>query len=194
MAAGHPMLSGIVLAGGAGRRMGRPKGPVVVGGVAMAQAAADLLRMHCDEVIVVGRRGIPLPPLDVPVYMDRPGPDAPLTGMATGLGATACDDVIVLACDLPFAAPVVATLAAMPVGTAAVACAHGRPQPLCARYPRVPALAVADALLAAGRLPAMGLVRALAAARVTVPDDVLLNLNTQDDLRAARRRWAAVMA
>lgn len=178
------MPSGIVLAGGAGRRMGRPKGPISVDGRPLAVGAGEILLFLCDYVVVVTRPEVPLLPLPSPlqVMYDRPGPDAPLTGMVTGLEAVPGDDVLVLACDMPAAAPAVAALAAAPAGRAVVAAADGCVQPLCARYPREAALAAGLALLDAGETRAMALAHALGAEPVPVPPSALCNLNTPADL------------
>src|SRR5262249_8639470 len=80
--------------------------------------------------------------------------------------------------DLPLAAPLLDALVAAPSGVAVVATEAGRPQPLCARYPRERALAAAERLLAEGRLPARGLPHALGATRVAAAGDALLHLNS----------------
>lgn len=144
------------------------------------------LRGRCRTVVVVSRPGVPLPPLDVPVVHDRPGPDCPLGALATGLAAVDAEDVLVLGCDLPFAGPVLDALLASPRGACAAAVADGLAQPLCARYPRRRALAAAERLLGAGALAAAGLLDALGAARVEAGGDALLNVNTPADLDRAR--------
>jgi molybdopterin-guanine dinucleotide biosynthesis protein A len=68
-----------------------------------------------------------------------------------------------------------------------VSAADGRPQPLCARYPRRRALEACERLLAAGLLPARGLLEALGAVEVPAPRDALLNVNTPEDLARAER-------
>ncbi len=187
---------GIVIAGGAGTRMGGPKALAAIGGHPLVELAVAALRPHCGRVLVVTRPGITLPPLPAEVVLDRAGPDAPLTGLATGLMACTTAQVLVLACDLPLAGPVVARLAAVPAGRTAMAVdPGGRAQPLCARYPRVAALTAADALLAANTPRMMGLVDALDPVLVDASADELLNVNTPADLaRAAALRgdleWA----
>jgi len=177
--------AGIVLAGGAGRRLGRPKASLPLGGSTLVERSIAALEARCDEVVVVTRPGVPLPPLGVRVLMDRPGPDAPLTGLATGLGATTADEVLVLACDLPMAAPALERLLAERSRTPLVAWAPGAGlQPLCARYPRARALAVADDLLTAGAVAMRDFVAAIGAERVLVPDPALANVNTPGDLAA----------
>jgi molybdopterin-guanine dinucleotide biosynthesis protein A len=179
------MLGGAVLAGGPGRRLGRPKAGVTLAGRTLVERAVDALLARCDEVIVVSRPGIALPRLSVPVVHDRPGPDAPLTGIATALAALSAPDALVLACDLPLAGPLLDALAQLPPGTAAAGAERGRLQPLCARYPRERALAACERLLAAGALPAKGLLEALGAAAVEAPGDALLNVNAPADLARA---------
>jgi molybdopterin-guanine dinucleotide biosynthesis protein A len=177
-------LGGIVLAGGAGRRFGRAKAGVVVGGRTLVERAVDLLRPHCGPIVVVGRPEVALPALDVPVHFDRPGPDAPLNALATGLAALEAADVLVLACDLPCAGPVVDRLAAVAPGTAAAAREHGggRWQPLCARYPRRATLGACDSLLAGGELRLLRLIDALAPLAVDATRDELANVNSPADL------------
>jgi molybdopterin-guanine dinucleotide biosynthesis protein A len=174
-----------VLAGGPGRRFGRPKASVELLGVTLVERAVGLLEPRCARVVVASRPGVPLPPLAVPVVLDRPGPDAPLVAIATGLAALEAGDVLVLAADLPLAGPALDALLALPPGVPVVAAEAGRPQPLCARYPRERALAAAERLLAEGRLAARGLPDALGATRIEPGGDVLLNVNTPADLARA---------
>ena len=181
-------LDGIVLAGGRGSRMGRPKATVRVGGRTLVEHAVDVLSRRCRRVIVVTRPGVTLPHLDATVVADRPGPAGPLTGMATGLDEATSDDVIVVACDLPFMAPMVDALCAAAPGEPAVGRDGGRIQPLCARSPRLPALRVAEGLLTRGESAARGPALALRAREVDDLWGALANLNTPADLEQARQR------
>ncbi len=185
-------MSGVVLAGGAGRRMGRPKGPLPLSGRPLVVGAVDILRARCDYVVVSSREGVALPmlPAAVDVVVDHPGPDAPLAGIATALAHVPDGDVVVLACDMPFAGPAVDALVGVPAGVPVMAQANGHAQPLCARYPRAAALAAARRLLDSGDVRAMALARALDAITVEVPTNVVANLNTPGDLRRAERRLA----
>ena len=177
-------LGGIVLAGGAGRRLGRPKACVVLGGRTLVERAVETLRRHCRSLVVISRPGIELPPLDATVLFDRPGPDAPLNALATGLAALDTGDVLVLACDLPSAGPVVDRIALAPAGAAAVARdrVSRRWQPLCARYPRLATLEVCERLLAAGELRLQPVIAELAPSAVDASADDLANVNSPDDL------------
>lgn len=188
---------GIVIAGGAGTRMGGPKAVAAIGGRTLVEIAVAALAAHCARVVVVTRPGITLPQLPAQVLLDRPGPDAPLTGVATGLAACTAAEVLVLACDLPLASAVLARLTAPPPGRSAVATdPDGRMQPLCGRYPREAALAAAEGLLMAGTPRMMRLLDVLDPVRVRASAEELLNVNTPADLaRAAAlrgdREWAA---
>ncbi len=93
---------GLVLAGGAGRRFGRPKGEVVYQGRTLAQRAASALRPLCSGVLVSIRKGAenPAPEL-IPLEDPPPAGRGPLAGILCALDATAGDDLMVLACDYP---------------------------------------------------------------------------------------------
>jgi molybdopterin-guanine dinucleotide biosynthesis protein A len=179
------MVDGAVLAGGPGRRLGRPKAGAVLAGRTLVERAADAMGTRCDEVIVVSRPDVPLPALAARVVHDRPGPDAPLTAIATALAELGAPDVLVLACDLPLAGPALDALLAAPPGAVVAAGPDGIRQPLCARYPREAALAACERLLADGRLAARGLPDALGARTVAAPGDALLNVNSPADLARA---------
>lgn len=181
---------GLVLAGGAGRRMGGPKALLRLADddCTLVEHAVGMLARRCRDVLVVARPEIPLPPLAAPVAHDRAGPSGPLTGLATGFAALATERVLVLACDLPFAGPMLDALLAAEHPGAVVGRRAGRIQPLCARYPRRDALAAADRLLAAGELAARGPALELGAAAVDDRWEALLNVNGPADLDRARLR------
>lgn len=106
--------------------------------------------------------------------------------VATGLAAATGTTCLVLACDLPFAGPLLTRLLAAPGPGAVVAVdAGGRAQPLCARYPREEALAACERLLRDGVLAAGSLVEALRARGLPARGDELLNVNTLDELARA---------
>ena len=187
MAAARPPLAGLVLAGGSGSRLGRPKATVVVRGRTLAERAVELLAARCDPVVVVSRPDVPLPSLAVTVVFDRRGVRGPMNALATGLAAVHTDDVLVLACDLPFTGPVLDRLASAEPGVA-VAARDDRLQPLCARYPRVETLEACRRLAAKGVRRMTSLLLSLDAMSIDVSPDELFNVNTPADLEAARLR------
>lgn len=176
---------GLVLAGGRGARFGRPKATVVFDGLTLVERAVAALAPHCGRTLVVGRPDVPLP---VPSVDDRPGPDCALNALATGLAVLDADEVLVLACDLPGAGPVLQRL----VGAPSVAVdPDGRVQPLCARYSRVVTLAAACRLLAEGErrlLPLLDLLLPCSVPIPVVPATAveLLNVTFSDDLPGRR--------
>ena len=180
-------MSGLVLAGGSGSRLGRSKATVVVRGRTLAERAVDLLVPRCHPVLVVSRPDVALPSLDVPVVLDGAGVRGPMNALATGLAAVDTDDVLVLACDLPFAGPVLDRLVAAPPG-GAVAAADQRRQPLCARYPRAEALDACQRLMRRGVRRMTALLDELGAATLDAVDEELFNVNTESDLELARLR------
>jgi molybdopterin-guanine dinucleotide biosynthesis protein A len=182
-------VDGLVLAGGAGRRFGRPKAVVPIGGGTMVERAVALVLARCHgEVVVASHPSIELPILPVRVVDDLPGPRAPMNGLVAGLSALTADDVLVLACDLPAAGPVLDRLLRAD-GTVVVAVdERGRRQPLCARYRRAEALHAANELLARDELRLAALLDALGAVgdvvEVAAGPGELLNVNSPADLES----------
>ena len=185
-------LSGVVLAGGLGRRIGAPKASLSFQGATLVERAVSILDEFCAEVLVVSRPEVPLPELQVPIIMDEPGPPSALRGLATGLGSASFSETVVLACDLPFATKLVSRIVTSetPVGNewAVVGVDQkGVLQPLCARYARLAALAVARELLASSRLKLKGVLDSLEVRTVLAEDNELVNLNSLADLEAAQQ-------
>lgn len=95
-------VAGVVLTGGASRRMGRDKALIEVGGetlagrMAAALAAAGLAPVTCvgGDLTALGRRAL------VAVADDHPG-EGPLGGVLTALARhRAADGIVVAACDM----------------------------------------------------------------------------------------------
>jgi len=104
-------LTGFVLAGGASRRMGRPKAALVLGHETMLVRQVRLLTAVSRAVVVVGpsasseRLGTvirSLAPTDVSVIPDQLPGRGPLGGIYTGLLHTRTEFSLFLGCDLPF--------------------------------------------------------------------------------------------
>ena len=133
-------FSGVVLAGGASRRMGRDKALVEVGGRPMVLAAVDALAAAgAAEVLVVGGDGAALTALGLVVVADEHPGDGPLGGLVTALGRVACELVALLSCDLLAPSPdavraVVRALDQEPEAMWAAPLADGRQQFLHGAY------------------------------------------------------------
>ena len=99
-------ISGIVLAGGVSRRLGRDKAIEPVGGVPLIERVIERLSRVSDETVVVvndGKRAsvLPLPDLARVATDIYPGKGS-LGGIFTGLAAAGGEWNIVVGCDMPF--------------------------------------------------------------------------------------------
>lgn len=99
-------VSGVVLAGGLSRRLGRDKAVEVVDGQPLIERVIERLTQVVDDTVVVVNsvergREIPLPHstnIAVDLYPDS----GSLGGIFTGLSAAASEWSIIVACDMPF--------------------------------------------------------------------------------------------
>jgi len=97
---------GVVLAGGRGRRIGRPKGEIEYEGASLALRAAGLLWPLCGSVLISLAEGAGNPAPGYPTVVDPPPPGrGPLAGIHAAFEATGDADLLVLACDYPFITP-----------------------------------------------------------------------------------------
>src|SRR5437763_249666 len=146
----HPgAVAGLLLTGGASRRMGTDKALLEVGGQRLVDRAAGALAAVAEPAVEVGPGWSALPA----VREDPPG-SGPLAAVAAGAAALRAGGhdgpVIVLAVDMPFVTvDLLRLLATRPGPATAVPRAGGHPQVLCARY-GPEALAAVDRLHAAG--------------------------------------------
>lgn len=169
-------MSGVVLAGGASRRMGSDKALLAVDGERLVDRAVRVLRACCDDVIVAAGPSRRLGGLGVP--QTRDGGRGPLDGIVAGLEAAEHELVAVLAVDLPAAdADVFTRLAGAWCGQAAVVPrVDGRLQPLHGVWARASAPAL-RARLAAGQRGVVAACEALGAHVVDVAGTFARNLN-----------------
>ncbi len=132
-------LSGIVLAGGQSRRMGRDKATLPFGGTTLVAWSVHRLSSVCAEIVVVARDTADCPGCGARVVGDRWPGWGPLGGLVTGLETTTTGYAAVIACDLPFVEPVLllglAGLARAGWDAVVPSVSEG-PQPLCAIYRR----------------------------------------------------------
>ncbi len=126
--------TGLILAGGDSRRMGRDKANLLLGEQTLLLRVANVLQRSFPRVVVSVRQphsGIPFPQV-----CDDPAFSGPLAGLAAGLASVSTPWVFAVACDMPFLTrPVIECLAGHRSGyQAVVPVAQGHPQPLAAFY------------------------------------------------------------
>jgi molybdopterin-guanine dinucleotide biosynthesis protein A len=126
--------TGLILAGGDSRRMGRDKANLLLGEQSLLQRVANVLQRNFPHVVVSVRQlhsEIPFPQV-----CDDPAFAGPLAGLAAGLASVSTPWVFAVACDMPFLTqPVIERLAGRRPGyQAVVPVVQGHLQPLAAFY------------------------------------------------------------
>lgn len=181
----------MLLAGGAGSRLGGGKPSRLLRGVPLiARTAARLGPRRlavCGDPAAADLLGVPALPDAVP------GRLGPLAGVLAAL-RWAGGRVLIVPCDMPFLPPdLVARLAASPAARIAVPEWGGRAQQAVALWPENAADLVAEVLAAGGR--ALRDPRLAARWHVVpfddVPDDPFFDIDTEADLAEAARRLEA---
>ncbi|MCC4909009.1 molybdenum cofactor guanylyltransferase [Microbacterium sp. cx-59] len=198
-------LGAIVLAGGRATRLdGVDKPALEVGGISLLErAVAAAQAAGAASVVIVGPPGAELP--HTVRVQEQPAFAGPAAAIVAGLGALggreagAANDpewMLVLAADLarPDAAVarLVADLALLPADTDGVCLADGssRPQWLTGAYRTASLRRAAKAIPDAGRdAPVRALLDDLSIAVFRVPDDIVHDVDTWQDLEQARRLY-----
>lgn len=181
-------MTGLVLAGGASRRMGADKALIDLDGRPLVEHVAERLATVCTDVLVApGARRLP----DLPwTQVDDRLPGAgPLAGILGGMAVTTTPLLAVVGVDMPACSPsVLVALAQRWSGEAAgVPVTGGRLQPLHAVY-AVAALPRLAALFDDGERSPTSALQELEATlhEVTGPAPWAASLNTADDLARFR--------
>lgn len=168
-------LTGILLVGGASRRFGSPKALARLGDRMLAEIGWATLAF-CDERIAVGKAA---DGLELPFALLDDGAElrAPIAGVVAGLRAAANDVCAVLPVDVPRVSQEVLEALLAAGGDVGV------PQtgPLPGVYCRS-ALPVLERRLEAGELALRDALGELDARVVMIDPDLLVNVNTPDDL------------
>lgn len=94
--------SGIVLAGGASRRMGRDKAWIELSGKFLIVRVMEALQALCSEIIVVANDVERFEKLDARVVRDEFPNTGSLGGLYSGLNAARNELAVAVACDMPF--------------------------------------------------------------------------------------------
>jgi molybdopterin-guanine dinucleotide biosynthesis protein A len=182
-------MIGVLLAGGAGNRLGGPKAAVLLGGRPLASYPAAALASVCDRIAVVCKRGTILPDLPGTERWNEPDePRHPLTGIVHAL-ETADAPILTCAADMPFVTGDACRtlLHATGSGVAVVATAGGILQPTFGLY----APAALDAMRSAPPdAPLARTVEGLDPIRVALPLTLVRSVNTPEELADAEALMA----
>jgi molybdopterin-guanine dinucleotide biosynthesis protein A len=190
----------VVLAGGAGLRMGGGKPLRAWGEVSLVARALALAQGYADDVAVAVRDAGQLGDgVGAPLLFDHPDVPGPLAGLASALAfarARGAARVQLLACDMPvLPADLTRRLAAVLTSGGAVAlpASNGRLHPVCGLW-SVEVESTLSHYLAQGRSSLRGLAEttglAVADWGAIVPDP-FVNLNTLAELQAQQPRRQA---
>jgi len=190
--------SGIVLAGGASRRMGRDKAFLELDGRPLIAIVVERMASVCAEVLIVAGDAQPYAGLGVPVVEDRFRDVGALGGLHAGLEAATHDLTLTVGCDMPFLNPdLLRAFAGWAEGFDVALLRRGEyVDPLHGAYHRACLPAIETAIRAYRRriisfFPHVR-VRYVTLADVTPFDPDLCsfrNVNTPQELEAARMEW-----
>lgn len=186
----------LILAGGRGVRMGAEKPLVELDGVALVDRVKELLRPHFAELIIVTNRPDLYEYEDINVVRDQVPYQGPLAGIYAGLVASGEDLNFVVASDMPFVNLEVIQFLVSRQDSADVTVIETADgiEPLFGFYRKGCMEAVRAHLEAGDRKPVSFYgdvdARLVPEAEVRAIDPnlaSLFNVNTRDDLAAARR-------
>jgi molybdopterin-guanine dinucleotide biosynthesis protein A len=187
-------LSGLVLAGGASRRMGHDKASLRLHGRTQLEWARELLSRYCGQVFTSIRAGQQADPVrsGQPVIVDGHDGAGPIAGIAAAQAAHPDHAWLVLACDLPLVddasiEELVRHRDGRPV--VAFASAHdGLPEPLCAIYEPDSRAGVLQAIASGRNCPRKFIIGTGVELLAQRNPAALENVNTPDELARAQDR------
>lgn len=198
-----PPVTGLVLAGGASRRMGRNKAFLELGGRALIEIVVERLAAVCAEVLIVAGDVGPYLGLGVPAVKDRFQGAGVLGGLHAGLEAASCELAIAVGCDMPFLnVALLEAFVGWSEGFDVVLLRRGEEvEPLHATYRRTCLLPIEEAIRAGQRriVSFFDKVRV----RYLTPEEIIpfdpelqsfFNVNTPEEWQIAQHRYRATDA
>ena len=191
-------VTGIVLAGGASRRMGRNKAFLTLGERSLIAIVIDQIAKVCTEVLVVASDVRPYAGIGTRLVPDHYRQVGVLGGLHAGLMAARCELALVVGCDMPFLDPaLLRAFVGWAHGFDAVVLKRGEyVDPLHAAYRRACLPAITAAIRDNNRrvvsfFPHIR-TRYVTAEEVAAIDPTFLsfrNVNTPADWEAVQREW-----
>lgn len=194
----HKNISGVVLAGGQSRRMGKDKRNLEWGGIKLLDKVCLTLEELFDEIILVTAiEDYPCGHLPVRLVTDAIPHAGSLGGLFTGIKEASHSSVFVVACDMPFLNPsVISRLCALPDNDVVMAKFSTGYQPLHARYSKRCSL-IMEKMIRNGNLRIHSLVQDPALSIQIVEESLFndidphgysfLNINTPSDYEFSRK-------
>jgi molybdopterin-guanine dinucleotide biosynthesis protein A len=176
----HHGLTGVLLVGGASTRFGSPKALAELDGETLAERAWRVLGEACDERLAFGKGEETLP---FAVLADGVDERAAIHGLVAGLRAARNDVIVALPVDCPGVTPDLVRA----LGDACRDAAVPQTGPLPGAYAKS-ALPVLERRAKRGELALRGALAELKVARLKFDSELLLNVNTPDELQLCRRR------
>lgn len=191
-------LTGLVLAGGASRRMGRDKAFLELDGRPLIQIVVERMRGVCSEVLIVSGDVAPYTEFGVPVVQDRFPNVGVLGGLHAGLYAASHELTLAVGCDMPFLQPdLLRAFAGWAADVDVALLRRGEHvEPLHAAYRRT-CLPAMEKTIQAGRHRIISFFSEVRVRYVT-PEEVrpfdpqlasFRNLNTPEEWKAAKEEW-----
>lgn len=179
---------GLILAGGAGARIGGGKASVALHGEPLLHYPLRALRAVVSDVAIITKPQMELPRLEgTMVWVEPEAPVHPMFGICEALALAGGRPVLVCPVDMPFiSAQLLSALAGADNDSraAVMAACRGEPRPLVARY--MPSAAALLGQAAHGKVPQQQVIEMLQPQLLEVEDEVeLFDVNTPDDLLLA---------
>jgi molybdopterin-guanine dinucleotide biosynthesis protein A len=187
-----------ILAGGEGSRIGGGKPLIRLGGSTLVEQAYELAQTWSKKAIVVVRSLDQLGTCPMPWITDAAGIAGPLAGLAAALdwaGREGAEVLLTIPCDMPFLPVDLAKRLAAGIGEmgAAIAVSSGNLHPVCGLW-QTASLAEVPSYCATGKRSLRGFASQIGYCEVQWPtagSDPFFNINSPDDLAAARARSGA---
>jgi molybdopterin-guanine dinucleotide biosynthesis protein A len=185
-------IHGLILAGGASKRMQRDKAALKYQGKTQLERAFELASRHVGKVFVSLRADQTSDPMRAqrPMIVDSGEGEGPIVGIRSALAAHPKVAWLVLACDLPFLSDSAVEGLLRHRNPSALATAYksahdGLPEPLCAIWEPAAAPLLAEYQAAGGYCPRKFLIRQ-GANLIDLPDPRALdNVNTPEEYSQA---------
>ena len=179
---------GVILAGGAGTRIGGGKANVALQGEPLLQHALRAMREVLSDIAIIAKPQTVLPRLEgAMVWVEPEEPVDPMLGVGEALELAGGRPVLVSPVDMPLVSPrLLGVLATVESDgrPAVLACARGVAVPVLGRYSADAAPLLLQA--AHARMPIEEIVRELGPKLLEVEDESeLFDVNTPDDLLLA---------